>query len=52
MTLSLYSELHVTKTAGELLFDGYEDQILSAAGYLPFVEVADKFGLFYNVSNI
>lgn len=50
LSLSALSQINVTKTAGELLFDGYYDNFLSAAGALPFVEVLDKFGFFYKVN--
>lgn len=46
------SEIHVTKTAGELLFEGYDDSILDGASFLSSEKVNDKFGLFYNVSYI
>ncbi|XP_019874051.1 protein peste isoform X2 [Aethina tumida] len=40
--------VHITKTAGEILFDGYEDSLLSAISYMPFMETApERFGLFY-----
>lgn len=50
MALSVSSKLYVTKTAGEILFDGYEEPILSSLSYLPIPSVMDKFGIFYGVS--
>jgi hypothetical protein len=40
----------VTKTAGQILFDGYEESILSILSSVPLTGVTDKFGLFYGVS--
>lgn len=46
--------ISVTKTAGELLFDGYEDPLLDLANSLPQIETnapkVDKFGWFYKVN--
>ncbi|KAG5899064.1 hypothetical protein JTB14_028235 [Gonioctena quinquepunctata] len=47
MTLSTTSPLYVTKRVGQLLFEGYDDPILSALSKLPFSGVQDKFGYFY-----
>jgi scavenger receptor class B, member 1 len=56
MSLSFFGQkVHLTKTAGEWLFEGYEDPIIGVAkeiasvldiGDIPF----DKFGWFYSVS--
>ncbi|KAJ8978291.1 hypothetical protein NQ317_012662 [Molorchus minor] len=45
--LSSISSLYVTKTAGEILFDGYEEPILSTLSWLPIPDVSDRFGIFY-----
>lgn len=50
MGLSSISSLHVTKTAGEILFDGYEEPILSTLSLIPMLNVQDRFGIFYGVS--
>lgn len=50
LTLSMLGNLHVTKTARELLFEGYKDELLSMIGMMPVFPVQDKFGLFYGVS--
>ncbi|CAH0555938.1 unnamed protein product [Brassicogethes aeneus] len=44
---SMGTKVHVTKTAGEILFDGYKDDILSALSWLPINDVKEKFGIFY-----
>lgn len=54
--LKLYDQqIHVTKTAGEMLFDGYEDDMISLAKQLPFFageEVPfDRVGWFYMRNN-
>ncbi|XP_063701397.1 protein peste-like [Culicoides brevitarsis] len=54
--LSLYQQqISVTKTAGELLFEGYEDDMVSLAKQLPFLageEVPfDRVGWFYMRNN-
>lgn len=54
--LKLYGqEIHVTKTAGEMLFEGYEDDMISLAKQLPFLageEVPfDRVGWFYMRNN-
>ncbi|KAJ3643123.1 hypothetical protein Zmor_025854 [Zophobas morio] len=46
-SLSTLSSLYVTKTAGEILFDGYEESILSILSSVPLTGITDKFGLFY-----
>ena len=49
------SEVFITKTVGQLLFDGYEDPLLDLAQKIPdFVGIEipkeyDKFGWFYKV---
>lgn len=50
LALSALSKLYVTKTVGEILFDGYDEPILKSLSYLPLVSVMDRFGLFYGVS--
>lgn len=49
----LGSKMFVTKTAGELLFDGYEDPLLDLAGQLPagILPPFDKFAWFYQRNN-
>lgn len=55
--LKIYNQLgHVTKTAGELLFDGYQDDMIDMAREMPSflgdesVQVPfDRFGWFYMV---
>lgn len=43
--------LHETKTVGEFLFDGYENQLLNFAKKMPMIKIPyDKFGWFYTVS--
>ncbi|KAF4527839.1 hypothetical protein B566_EDAN014640, partial [Ephemera danica] len=46
---------HVTKTVRELLFDGYEDPLISLAGKLPALAKIDipfdRFGWFYERNN-
>lgn len=46
--------LDVTKSVGELLFDGYEDRLINLGRKLPILSVVsipdfDKFGWFYKV---
>ncbi|CAH2012388.1 unnamed protein product [Acanthoscelides obtectus] len=48
--LSSISSVYVKKTAGEILFDGYEEPILSTLSNFPMLNVEDKFGIFYGVS--
>lgn len=50
MPMSGISNLHVTKTAREILFDGYKDGILSTLRLFPGLSVPNKFGYFYGVS--
>lgn len=51
--LSAFNQkISVSKSAGELLFDGYQDGLLDFANSLPIETSApkvDKFGWFYNV---
>lgn len=53
MTLNTYGQkIYVTKTVGELLFDGYEDEMVTMSRNLPiFGEEAhvDRVGFFYKV---
>uniref|UniRef100_A0A0A9X4N1 Protein croquemort n=1 Tax=Lygus hesperus TaxID=30085 RepID=A0A0A9X4N1_LYGHE len=46
---TLQHEVYIEKTVRELLFDGYEDNILKILKYHPEYrnEIADKFGWFY-----
>lgn len=55
MFLSTYiNKLHTVKTAGEMLFQGYEDPILDVARSMPFstsdLPPMDKFCWFFAVS--
>lgn len=56
--LSFYKEeLHVTKTARELLFDGYEDHLVDSASTFSFFgsdgdALPDKIGYMYKVFNV
>jgi len=48
MLSTLEAELFVKKTVGELLFDGYEDQVMSLGSSFTDEDVPlDKFGWFY-----
>ena len=50
---ALDSQAFITRTAAELLFDGYDDTLLSVADMMNEDENAppmDKFGWFYQVS--
>ncbi|KAL1505376.1 hypothetical protein ABEB36_004959 [Hypothenemus hampei] len=49
-SISSLSSMHVTKTAKEILFDGYSDGILTALTNFPLLNVKDKFGIFYGVN--
>lgn len=57
LTLStLISNTSVTKSVGELLFDGYEDNLLNMARNMPFLANTgipdyDKFAWFYMVND-
>lgn len=48
------SEVFVTRTVSEFLFEGYPDPLLNASHYLPegFLDIPDmdRFGWFYGVS--
>ena len=49
---ALKEKLFVTKTAAEILFDGYKDPILDAAEFIqkfniPIPGIMDKFGFYY-----
>lgn len=56
MGLALFNHrLSVSKLAGELLFDGYDDALLDLAKVLPASTTGgappvDKFGFFYGVN--
>lgn len=55
--LALYHQnVHVTKTANEWLFEGYEDDMITLAKGMPILDAGDipydKFGWFYMVSFI
>ncbi len=49
-------KIHITKTAGELLFDGYDDPMIRIAKDMPILDAGDipfdKFGWFYMASFI
>lgn len=51
------SEVFITKTVSQLLFEGYEDPLLDLADKIPpalGIEIPqgyDKFGWFYNVND-
>lgn len=42
--------LHVTKTARELLFEGYVDNLLATLKNTGMASLPDKFGFFHGVS--
>lgn len=48
-------KVHIVKSVGELLFEGYEDKLMNIARSMPFLADSnmpemDKFGWFYGVS--
>lgn len=46
------NQIHVTKSIGELLFDGYDDPFITMGNVVPLINTIpgyDKFGWFYNV---
>ncbi|XP_060529969.1 uncharacterized protein LOC132704160 [Cylas formicarius] len=47
LSLSSMSTLSVTKTANEILFEGFEDPILNVLSRFPLLNVQDRFGIFY-----
>lgn len=49
MLSSLGSQYFINKTAGQLLFDGYDDELLSIASMVG-EDTEGKFGWFYGVS--
>ena len=51
---SIGSQVFIRKTAGELLFDGYEDPLLSIAEWIGTKSSVpiDKFGWFYKVGSV
>lgn len=49
-SLSSLSSVQVTEPAKKILFDGFDDSILSILNLASFGEIKDKFGLFYGVS--
>lgn len=53
--INLEEKIYITRTVGELLFDGYNDVFLKIAKKLEKILKVklpmDKFGWFYNVSN-
>lgn len=53
---AMSARVHITRSVGQLLFDGYEDPLLKVAMGLPFISPTlpkmDKFGWFYQVRNI
>ena len=53
MLATLEATIFVKKTVGELLFDGFEDEVLEMGTEMEMMEDdanMDKFGWFYNVS--
>lgn len=50
MLSAIDSQVFVNKTVGQLLFDGYEDELLAIASMVGAKDAADKFGWFYGVS--
>ncbi|CAH1112790.1 unnamed protein product [Psylliodes chrysocephalus] len=50
-TLSSVSSLYVTKNVSQILFEGYEEPILGTLSKFPFLNVQDKFGIFYGKNN-
>ena len=49
---AIEAEIFVTKSVGELLFDGYDDLLLSMADWFgQTAEYTDKFAWFYKVRN-
>ena len=50
MLATLEATLFVNKTVGELLFEGYEDEVLKMGKMMEDDANMDKFGWFYNVS--
>ena len=52
MLSSINAQVFVNKTAQELLFDGYEDELLSIASMVGAAEGDGKFGWFYGVSQL
>lgn len=48
---SINSHIFVTKPVSSLLFDGYEEEILSNAQDMGLTVPYDRFGWFYPVSN-
>lgn len=44
------SSLHVTTTAGRILFDGFDDAILGILNIASLGTIRDKFGLFYGTN--
>lgn len=53
--LTMYNQkIHITKTAGEFLFEGYDDPMMKIAKEMPLLDAKDipfdKFGWFYMVS--
>ncbi|KAF5278411.1 hypothetical protein FQA39_LY05900 [Lamprigera yunnana] len=53
--MAVAPNVHIVKTIGELLFDGYEDPFVKMASTLPFLAEGipqfDKFGWFYTRNN-
>ena len=56
MVNNVDTQIFVTKTVKQLLFDGYDDPLLDAAAvikYLVNISIPfDKFGWFYSVSDL
>ncbi|XP_050499800.1 protein peste isoform X1 [Diabrotica virgifera virgifera] len=49
--LSSVSSLHVTKNVSQILFEGYDEPILGTLSKFPWLDVQDKFGIFYGKNN-
>ena len=56
MVNNIDTQIFITKTVTQLLFDGYDDPLLDAASvikYLVNISIPfDKFGWFYSVSDL
>lgn len=52
---ALVDQVHIKKTVGQFLFEGYSDPLIDVANMIPFfvgdnLPPFDKFGWFYTVS--
>ncbi|XP_066252479.1 protein peste-like [Euwallacea similis] len=50
ISMSSLSPLYVTKTARQILFDGYPDGILNVLSRFPGLNAQDRFGMFYGIN--